>query len=129
MPALNRVEIEGHAAADAELRYIGEKKTAQASFRIGVSEGKDEKRKTEWVNCVLWGKRAEDAAKEIKKGAAVRFEGKLSTRKWTDKEGKDRYTTEVVGWSYWVRSKASERDSYTPPANDFAAADIDSIPF
>jgi single-strand DNA-binding protein len=123
MPALNRVEIEGHAAADCEVKTVGSKGTPMASLRIGVSEGKDDKKKTEWVNCVIWGKRAEDA-REIRKGDAVRIEGKLQTRSYEDKNKVTRYVTEVVSWSFWHRPK-----SYMPPANDFVAEDIDSIPF
>ena len=104
MPAMNRVEIEGHVAADAEFKIIGEKQTPMATFRIGVSEGKDEKKKTEWVNCIVWGKRAEDA-REIKKGDAVRVDGKLQTRTYEDKDKNKRYVTEVVAWSFWRRAK------------------------
>jgi len=123
MPALNRVEIEGHAAADAEFKNIGQKQTPMASVRIGVSEGKDENKKTEWVNCIIWGKRAEEA-RQIKKGDAVRIEGKLQTRNYEDKEKIKRYVTEVVSWSFWHRPKG-----YMPPANDLAAFDTTDIPF
>lgn len=123
MPALNRVEIEGHAGADCEFKNIGQKQTPMASIRIGVSEGKDENKKTEWVNCIIWGKRAEEA-RQIRKGDAVRVEGKLQTRNYEDKDKVKRYVTEVVSWSFWHRPK-----NYMPPANDFAPADTTDIPF
>ena len=127
MPAMNRVEIEGHAAADAEVSKVGAKATPLAKVRIGVSEGKDDKKKTEWVNCVVWGKRAEEAT-QIKKGDAVRIEGKLQTRSYDNKAGQKVYTTEVVSWSFWHRPKGQ---GYMPPANDFVSDDLSdmSIPF
>jgi single-strand DNA-binding protein len=123
MPALNRVEIEGHAAADCDVTTVGTKNTPKASLRIGVSEGKGDQKKTEWVNCVIWGKRAEDA-REIKKGDAVRVEGKLQTRSYEDKNKVTRYVTEVVAFSYWHRAK-----SYQPPANEFTPEPDLDIPF
>ena len=56
----------------------------------------EKKEKTEWHRVVIFGKRAELAGKYLQKGSKVYIEGKLQTRKWTDKEGVDKYSTEVV---------------------------------
>ena len=57
----------------------------------------EKQEKTEWHSVVLYGREAEVAAEYLKKGRSVYIEGRLQTRKWQDKEGQDRYTTEVVG--------------------------------
>jgi single-strand DNA-binding protein len=56
----------------------------------------EKQEKTEWHRVVMFGKVAEIAGEYLKKGSSVYFEGRIQTRKWTDKEGQDKYTTEVV---------------------------------
>ena len=73
-----------------------------AGFSLATSEkfknksGEWEER-TEWHNITLWGKLAEIAGEYLSKGKTVYIEGRLQTRKWQDKSGNDRYTTEIVG--------------------------------
>lgn len=99
MANLNRVMVMGHLGRDPELRYT-QGRQAVVNMSIATTEHfeKDGQKheKTEWHNTVAWGRQAEAAAKYLKKGSAVFVEGKLQTRKWQDKEGKDRYTTEIV---------------------------------
>jgi single-strand DNA-binding protein len=101
MASLNKVMLIGNLGKDPEVRYTPSGK-AVASFSVATSEkiknasGEWEER-TEWHNVVLWGRLAEIAGEYLGKGKTVYIEGRLQTRKWQDKEGRDRYTTEIVG--------------------------------
>jgi single-strand DNA-binding protein len=101
MASVNKVILLGNLGKDPEVRYTAGG-TAVASFSLATSErfkGKDGQyeEKTEWHNITLWGRLAEVAGEYLAKGKTAYIEGRLQTRKWADKEGKDRYTTEVVG--------------------------------
>ena len=101
MGSVNRVILVGNLGADAELRYTGGG-AAVANFRLATTEvfkDKDGQRQeqTEWHRVSLWGKQAETIAQWLVKGKQVYVEGRLQTRKWQDKDGNDRYTTEVRG--------------------------------
>jgi single-strand DNA-binding protein len=77
----------------------------------------EKQEKTEWHRVVMFGKQAEIAGEYLKKGSQVYIEGRLQTRKWTDKEGQDRYTTEIVADRMQMlgsRSGGSERMSTAP---------------
>jgi len=99
---VNKVILIGHLGADPETRAMPSGATV-ANLRIATTESwKDKqsgefKEQTEWHTVVLFGRTAEVAAEYLKKGSQVFIEGRLRTRKWQDKEGKDRYSTEVVG--------------------------------
>lgn len=98
---VNRVILVGRLGKDVELRHTNSG-AAVASFSIATSERYTDKsgekqEKTEWHNVVLWSKLAEIANSYLSKGSLVYIEGRLQTRSWDDKEGKKRYTTEVVG--------------------------------
>src|SRR3990167_7518838 len=100
MASLNRCEFIGHTGKDPETRYMpsGE---AVANFSIACTESwKDKasgekKEATEWVNCVAFGKLAEIVQTYLKKGSQVYVSGSMKTRKWQNKDGQDRYTTEI----------------------------------
>lgn len=101
MASLNKVMLIGNLGKDPEVRYTGSG-MAVASFSLATSERIKNKSgeyedKTEWHNITLWGKQAEFAKNYLTKGRTVFVEGRLQTRKWQDKDGKDRYTTEIVG--------------------------------
>jgi single-strand DNA-binding protein len=101
MASLNKVMLIGNLGKDPEVRYTAGG-TAVASFSLATSEkfkGKtgEWEEKTEWHNITLWARLAEIAGEYLSKGKTVYIEGRLQTRKWQDKEGKDRYTTEIVG--------------------------------
>ncbi len=97
---VNKVILIGNLGKDPEVRYFPSG-DAVANATIATTEGwKDkqtgeQKEATEWHNVVFPGKLGEIAGKYLKKGSKVYVEGSLRTRKWTDKEGKDRYTTEI----------------------------------
>lgn len=90
----------GHLGNDPEVINLdGGKKLAKLSIATNESykNGKGEKvENTQWHNLVAWGKTAEIAEKYLKKGAEVTIDGKLQSRKYEDKEGNNRYMTEVV---------------------------------
>jgi len=102
MAGINKVILVGNLGKDPEVRNL-EGGVAVANFSIATSEvytdktSGERKTITEWHNVVVWRKLAEIAEKYLKKGNQIYIEGKLRTRKWQDKEGNNRYTTEVVG--------------------------------
>lgn len=101
MASLNKVMLIGNLGKDPEVRYTTSGQGV-ASFSIATTEkyknkSGDWEEKTEWHNIVLWGKLAEIAKDYLSKGKTVFIEGRLQTRKWQDKDGRDRYNTEIVG--------------------------------
>lgn len=112
---LNKVQIIGHLGADPDTRYMPSGK-AVTNLRIATSEQwkdketGDPQEKTEWHSVVFFGKLAEIAAEYLRKGGQVYVEGKLQTRKWEDKEGKDRYTTEIIADQLLMLGKNSGED-------------------
>ena len=100
MASVNRVTIIGHLGKDPETRYApsGDAVTniTVATTETWRDKATGEKREaTEWHRVVFFGKLAEIAGQYLKKGSQVYLEGKLKTRKWQDKDGQDRYTTEI----------------------------------
>ena len=100
MASVNKVILVGNLGADPETRYMPNG-DAVANIRLATTESwKDkasgEKREiTEWHRVVLYRKLGEIAGQYLKKGSAVYIEGRIRTRKWQDKEGQERYTTEI----------------------------------
>ena len=98
---LNKVMLIGNLGKDPEVRYMPSG-NAVANITIATSESwtdkssGEKKEKTEWHRVVFFGKLAEIVEKYLHKGSKIYVEGKLKTRKWTNKEGQDVYTTEVV---------------------------------
>jgi single-strand DNA-binding protein len=98
---INKVILVGNLGKDPETRYMPSGK-AVTNFSIATSESwKDkqtgeQKEQTEWHNIVMYDRLAEIAAEYLRKGSQVYVEGRLRTRKWQDKEGRDRYTTEII---------------------------------
>ena len=98
---INKAIILGNLGQDPTIRYTAGG-AAVTSFSIATSETWKDKNtgepqeRTEWHNVVFFGKLAEIAGQYLKKGSKIYIEGKLQTRKWTDKNGIDRYTTEII---------------------------------
>ena len=97
---VNKVILVGNLGKDPETRYMPNGK-AVTNFTVATSESWKDKQtgeqreQTEWHNIVMYDRLAEIAAEYLRKGSQVYLEGKLRTRKWQDKEGRDRYTTEI----------------------------------
>ncbi len=98
---VNKVILVGNLGADPETRAMPSGATV-SNIRIATSESwKDrtsgeQQERTEWHRVVLFGRLGEIAAEYLKKGSQVYIEGSLRTRKWQDKQGQDRYTTEII---------------------------------
>ncbi|HEX19897.1 MAG TPA: single-stranded DNA-binding protein [Acidiferrobacteraceae bacterium] len=98
---VNKVILVGNLGRDPEIRYSANGQ-AIANVNIATSESWKDKNtgekqeKTEWHRIVFFGRLAEIVGEYLKKGSQIYVEGRLQTRKWQDKEGKDRYTTEIV---------------------------------
>jgi len=97
--SVNKAIILGNLGADVELRYT-QGGSSVANFRVATSESYTDKagarqETTEWHSVVAWGKLAELCGEYLSKGSKVYVEGRLQTRKWQDKAGADRYTTEI----------------------------------
>jgi single-strand DNA-binding protein len=101
MAGVNKVIILGNLGKDPEVRFMPNG-GGVANLTIATSETwKDKqtgekKEKTEWHRVVMFGKLAEIAGEYLKKGSKVYIEGSLQTRKWTNQQGQDQYTTEIV---------------------------------
>lgn len=138
---VNKVILIGHLGADPETRVMPSGATV-ANLRIATTEawkdrgsGENQER-TEWHRVALFGKLAEIAGEYLKKGAQVYIEGSLRTRKWQDKQGNERYSTEIIGNEMQMLGAArtaapsspSPRDD--PPRPKQAPEDYDDdIPF
>ncbi len=140
---INKVIIVGNLGQDPETRYMPSG-SAVTNFTVATNESwKDkqtgeQKDRTEWHRVAMFGRLAEVAAEYLRKGSQVYIEGKLRTRKWQDRDGKDRYTTEIIademqmlggrgggGSAPMSTDSAPASAPPQPPADDFD----DDIPF
>ena len=100
MASVKRALLIGSVGNEPEIRTLTNEQGKFASFRLATTERyKDRngevKENTEWHQVTAWGKLADIVEKFVKKGSQVYAEGKITTRKWTDKDGNDRYSTEI----------------------------------
>lgn len=100
MASVNKVILVGNLGRDPETRYTTSG-DAVTNIRVATTDtwkdkNGDKQEKTEWHTVVFFGRQAEIAGEYLKKGRQVYIEGRLQTRKWQDKEGQDRYSTEIV---------------------------------
>jgi single-strand DNA-binding protein len=101
MASVNKVILIGNLGADPETRYLPSG-DAVTNIRIATTDSWKDKsgekqEHTEWHRIAFFGKTAEIAGEYLKKGSPVYVEGRIRTRKWQDKEGQERFTTEIVG--------------------------------
>ena len=114
MASVNKVILVGNLGKDPETRYMPEggaitNITMATTHTWKDKTSGDKKEETEWHRVSFFGRLAEIAGEYLKKGSPCYVEGRLRTRKWTDKEGHDRYTTEIVADS--MQLLGSKRDS------------------
>ncbi|MEO1766359.1 single-stranded DNA-binding protein [Thiobacter aerophilum] len=132
MASVNKVILIGNLGADPEVRYMPSG-DAITSIRVATTDtwkdkNGEKQERTEWHRVVFFGKTAEIAGEYLKKGSQVYVEGRLQTRKWQDKDGQDRYTTEIVAdrmqmlGSRGAAGGASLEAQDRPPAAAQAAA-------
>jgi single-strand DNA-binding protein len=121
---MNILCISGNLTAKPELKSTQSGKQV-ASFTVAISEGKD---KTEFVNCVAWDKTAELIVQYCDKGDRMTCNGKIQTRKWEDKDGNTRYTTEMIvnQFDFPPKKSSNTESSYNSPVQDDFE---DTIPF
>lgn len=136
---LNQCNFIGRLGADPDSRYLSNG-DAVCNFRIAVGwKGKD-KEGAEWVPCTAYGKLAEICGEYLRKGSQVFVSGRFITRKWQDKDGNDRYTSEInldrmqilgsKAGSDTDRPAAPSREPAAKPAPSGGVADMESdIPF
>lgn len=116
MSSVNKVILVGNLGADPEINFLPEGGMV-VNFRIATSsKWKDKvsgepKEETEWHRITCFAKLAEVAGEFLKKGRPVYVEGRLRTRKWTDKEGIERYSTEVIASSLQLLGSAPNNSS------------------
>ena len=130
---VNKVILVGNLGQKPEMRYTATQ-TAVANLSIATTESWKDKEsgenrdKTEWHRVVFFGSLAEIAEKYLDKGSSVYVEGKIQTRKWQDKDGNDRYTTEVLGNQLTMLGTRSSSDSSNQTDNSSSTPfpDVDS---
>ena len=140
MASINKVILVGNLGRDPEVRYTTDN-SAIANVSIATTDRyKDkatgeQKEITEWHRVVFFNRLAEIAGEYLKKGSQVYIEGKLRTRKWTDKDGAEKYSTEIIADQLqMLGGRTSEATSATPaptaPRQSKPADDLeDDIPF
>jgi len=129
MASINKVILIGNLGADPETRYLPSG-DAVTNIRIATTDvwkdkSGEKQEHTEWHRIAFFGKLAEIAGEYLKKGSPVYVEGRIRTRKWQDKEGQDRYSTEIVADRMQLlgnRGGGSEPATREPAAASAAAA-------
>jgi single-strand DNA-binding protein len=100
MGSVNKVILVGNLGADPELKYTPSNRAvcnlSVATNEVWKDKSGQKQEKTEWHRVTVWGEQAENCSKFLTKGRMVYIEGRIQTRSWDDKEGKKRYSTEVV---------------------------------
>lgn len=119
--SLNKAILIGRLGRDPEMRYTPSGQPV-ANFSIATDEtytGKDGQKveKTEWHRIVVWGKQAEFCGNYLSKGRLVYIEGKIETRKWTDKDGVEKYTTEIKADRVQGLDSRQSEGGYAPAPN------------
>ena len=113
---INKVTLIGHLGRDPELRQAGDSQVA--NFTMATNESYKDKsgewqNKSEWHGIVAWRDLA-DRVSKLKKGQLVYVEGKLATRKWQDKNGVDKYTTEIIARTVRLLEKRDIAETEEP---------------
>ncbi len=124
MSSLNQTQLIGHLGADPILRSLPDG-TKTATLSIATTDtwkdktSGEKKEKTEWHRVAAFGALAEIIEKYLKKGAQIYVSGKLRTRKWTDKENIERYTTEIIARDIQMldKKKATEHQESEAPVS------------
>lgn len=121
MPSLNQVNLIGNVGGAPELRYTQNGTPvcmlSVATNRRWTDDAGKEHEEVEWHRVVVWAKQAENASKYLAKGDPVYVGGRLQTRKWEDKDGIDRWTTEIVAQSVQFLKPAPKGNRVPHPAD------------
>jgi len=122
MAGVNKAILVGNLGKDPEIRHL-DNGVAVANFSLATTESYTNKQgervnQTEWHNVVLWRGLADIAEKYLKKGNSVYIEGKIITRKWEDKDGNVRYSTDIVADKMTMLGSKQESASVAQPKNN-----------
>ena len=133
---LNKAMLIGNLGADPETRYTQDG-TCVCNLRLATTEkfknrNGEQQERTEWHRVVLWGRLGEIAGQYLRKGAKVYVEGKIETRKWQDRDGGDRYTTEIRAHEMKMLGGRREDTANAPADRSSGISDAvsdDDLPF
>lgn len=144
---INKVILLGNLGADPDIRHTADGR-AIANLRLATGEAwKDQQghlqERTEWHRVVMYGRTAEIARDYLRKGSKLYLEGRIQTRKWQDKDGRDQYTTEIIAQEFQMLDRKDDGTApapspnptrratpHSPPVNGPGPADFDDdIPF
>lgn len=122
---INKVILVGHLGKDPEIRHL-ESGGVVSRFSLATSDSYKDKsgqwqKQTEWHDITAWGALAERVGQQLKKGNLIYVEGKITHRKWQDREGKDRYSTDIV--ANVIRSMEKRERSGTAIEESASSAD------
>jgi single-strand DNA-binding protein len=135
---LNKVELIGHLGADPDLRYLPNGSpicnVSVATTRRWTDKSSNEKKEhTEWHRVIFFNRLAEVVSEYLHKGSKVYIEGRLQTRKWTDSNNVDRYSTEIIAGNMLMLSGKSAESGSVPDNTSSdsqpAPAGYDDVPF
>ncbi len=120
----------GNLAADPESRFTQSGKQV-ASFTVCCDTGYGDNKHTEFVKCVAWEKTAESVQNYLKKGSKCMIQGNMKTRKWEDKDGNTRYSTEIIVQVMKILSPRSEggQESSQPTVEQQGYSGPNGVPF
>lgn len=128
MASLNKSMLIGNLGADPETRYTTSG-DAVASITLATTDewkdkvSGDKKQQTEWHKVVFYRKLAEIVGQHLRKGSQVYVEGRIKTKKWTDKDGVERYTTQIEATEMKILGKRERENTQTQSSSD------EDIPF
>ena len=133
---INKVILVGNLGQDPETRNMPSG-GAVTNISVATSEqwkdkqSGDQKERTEWHKVAFFGRLAEIAAEYLRKGSQIYVEGKLRTRKWQDRDGNDRWTTEVIADELQMLGGRAQQSSKQVSANGIESSpdEYDDIPF
>lgn len=123
---VNKAILLGNVGREPEIRYT-QSGAAVANFSVATGErrkvGGEWQDHTEWHNIVAWGKLAETCSNYLSKGKQVYIEGRIQTRKWDDKDGNTKYSTEIVADQLVLLGRAGggDRPEYGAPQNQYGS--------
>ena len=126
---MNKVEIIGRLTKDPEVRYTASTQMAVANFTVAVDDGFGEKKRTNFIPVVVFGKTAESCEKFTGKGLRIAVEGKIQTGSYEDKEGRKVYTTDVVADRVEFIDYANQQNTVKAEVPDGFAAIDEVVPF
>ncbi|MBQ9407429.1 MAG: single-stranded DNA-binding protein [Desulfovibrio sp.] len=134
MASLNKVFLIGRLGRDPELRNT-QGGMSVCNMSVATDESYTDRngnavKRVEWHNVIAFQRQADNCAKYLAKGSQVFVEGSLQTRKWQDKNGQDRYTTEIKAMRVqFLDNKKDGQQQQQPQSFDDALREVDDVPF